>query len=178
VAKPPDRPPPATAGTVPKRIGSRAWSSSSLTRSERRALKEPGVEAIVPEPKARAARWSPSSARSSRGFVQCVLECHPEVPRVRTVFDGRAERVRGSEVSLYIRRLEDEPRLLQVRTGVHLMTSASGVVTAAGAPISAECGAAPAFAELMRHAAAVTLVDPARPVAPTIDDRARDPGCR
>jgi N-methylhydantoinase A/oxoprolinase/acetone carboxylase beta subunit len=36
-------------------------------------------------------------------------------------------------VSRYVRRLEDELRRLRVRTGVHLMTSASGVATAEGA---------------------------------------------
>jgi N-methylhydantoinase A/oxoprolinase/acetone carboxylase beta subunit len=39
----------------------------------------------------------------------------------------------GPKVARYIRRLEDELRALRVRTGVHLMTSASGVVTAEGA---------------------------------------------
>jgi N-methylhydantoinase A/oxoprolinase/acetone carboxylase beta subunit len=39
----------------------------------------------------------------------------------------------GPRVSRYVRRLEDELRALDVRTGVHLMTSASGVATAEGA---------------------------------------------
>ncbi len=39
----------------------------------------------------------------------------------------------GPKVSSYVRRLEDELRALDVRTGVHLMTSASGVATAEGA---------------------------------------------
>ena len=39
----------------------------------------------------------------------------------------------GPKVSRYVRRLEDELRALDVRTGVHLMTSASGVATAEGA---------------------------------------------
>src|SRR5205085_2775816 len=39
----------------------------------------------------------------------------------------------GPRVSRYVRRLEDELRSLGVRTGLHLMTSASGVATAEGA---------------------------------------------
>ncbi len=39
----------------------------------------------------------------------------------------------GPRVARYVGRLEDELRRLQVRTGVHLMTSASGVATAEGA---------------------------------------------
>src|SRR5438132_5369337 len=39
----------------------------------------------------------------------------------------------GPRVSTYVRRLEDELRGMDVRTGVHLMTSASGVATAEGA---------------------------------------------
>jgi 5-oxoprolinase (ATP-hydrolysing)/N-methylhydantoinase A len=39
----------------------------------------------------------------------------------------------GPKVATYIRRLEDELRGMGVRTGVHLMTSASGVATAEGA---------------------------------------------
>src|SRR5919108_6344608 len=39
----------------------------------------------------------------------------------------------GPKVSRYVRRLEDELRVRGVRTGVHLMTSASGVATAEGA---------------------------------------------
>jgi 5-oxoprolinase (ATP-hydrolysing) len=39
----------------------------------------------------------------------------------------------GPKVAGYVRRLEDELRSLGVRTGLHLMTSASGVVTAQGA---------------------------------------------
>jgi N-methylhydantoinase A/oxoprolinase/acetone carboxylase beta subunit len=39
----------------------------------------------------------------------------------------------GPKVAAYIRRLEEELRELKVGTGLHLMTSASGVVTAEGA---------------------------------------------
>ncbi len=39
----------------------------------------------------------------------------------------------GPKVAGYVRRLEDELRALGVRTGLHLMSSASGVVTAQGA---------------------------------------------
>ncbi len=39
----------------------------------------------------------------------------------------------GPKVAGYVRRLEDELRSLGVRTGLHLMSSASGVVTAQGA---------------------------------------------
>jgi N-methylhydantoinase A/oxoprolinase/acetone carboxylase beta subunit len=39
----------------------------------------------------------------------------------------------GPKVARYVRRLEDELRSMNVRTGVHLMTSASGVATAQGA---------------------------------------------
>src|ERR671916_2498003 len=39
----------------------------------------------------------------------------------------------GPKVARYVRRLEDELRGLEVKTGVHLMTSASGVATAEGA---------------------------------------------
>ena len=39
----------------------------------------------------------------------------------------------GPKVANYVRRLEEELRSMQVRTGVHLMTSASGVATAQGA---------------------------------------------
>src|SRR4029079_16495016 len=57
----------------------------------------------------------------------------------------------GPKVSRYVRRLESELRELGVRTGVHLMTSASGVATAEGAtarpvnllmsgPVAGVCG--------------------------------------
>ena len=39
----------------------------------------------------------------------------------------------GPKVASYVRRIEDELRAMGVRTGVHLMTSASGVATAEGA---------------------------------------------
>jgi len=39
----------------------------------------------------------------------------------------------GPKVATYVRRLEDELRSMGVKTGVHLMTSASGVATAVGA---------------------------------------------
>jgi N-methylhydantoinase A/oxoprolinase/acetone carboxylase beta subunit len=39
----------------------------------------------------------------------------------------------GPKVATYVRKLEDELRSMNVRTGVHLMTSASGVTTAQGA---------------------------------------------
>ncbi len=39
----------------------------------------------------------------------------------------------GPKVATYVRRLEDELRSMGVKTGVHLMTSASGVATAQGA---------------------------------------------
>jgi N-methylhydantoinase A/oxoprolinase/acetone carboxylase beta subunit len=39
----------------------------------------------------------------------------------------------GPKVSRYVRRLEEELEAMQVRTGLHLMTSASGVATAEGA---------------------------------------------
>ncbi len=39
----------------------------------------------------------------------------------------------GPKVATYVRRLEDELRSMNVRTGVHLMTSGSGVSTAQGA---------------------------------------------
>jgi len=39
----------------------------------------------------------------------------------------------GPKVATYVRRLEDELRSMGVKTGVHLMTSASGVATADGA---------------------------------------------
>ena len=39
----------------------------------------------------------------------------------------------GPKVATYVRRLEDELRGMGVRTGVHLMTSASGVATAEAA---------------------------------------------
>src|SRR5262249_60402883 len=39
----------------------------------------------------------------------------------------------GPKVSRYVRRLEQELEGLEVRTGLHLMTSASGVATAEGA---------------------------------------------
>jgi N-methylhydantoinase A/oxoprolinase/acetone carboxylase beta subunit len=39
----------------------------------------------------------------------------------------------GPKVATYVRRLEEELRAQGVRTGLHLMTSASGVATAAGA---------------------------------------------
>ena len=39
----------------------------------------------------------------------------------------------GPQVATYVRRLEEELRALDVKTGVHLMTSASGVATAEAA---------------------------------------------
>ena len=42
----------------------------------------------------------------------------------------------GPKVASYVRRLEDELRGMGVKTGVHLMTSASGVATAEGAVVA------------------------------------------
>jgi N-methylhydantoinase A/oxoprolinase/acetone carboxylase beta subunit len=109
-------------------------------REQVRRLKEAGVEAVAvcflfsfvnPEHEARVAEIVRDEFPEAFLSVSSeVLPQYREYERFSTVCLNAYV---GPTVSRYVRRLEDELRAMDVRTGVHLMTSASGVATAEGA---------------------------------------------
>src|SRR3954452_21916097 len=130
--------------TIPERIGSQGEVLGDLdeerARAEVRALKDAAVEAV-----AVCLLFSFLNPDHERRVAEIVREEFPEafcsvssevIPQYREYerFSTVALNAYvGPKVSRYIGRLEVELRRLGVRTGVDLMTSASGVVTAAGA---------------------------------------------
>jgi N-methylhydantoinase A/oxoprolinase/acetone carboxylase beta subunit len=130
--------------TVPERI-TRDGSvlvplDEERAREQVRRLKEAGVEAVAvcflfsflnPQHEARVAEIVREEFPAAFLSVSSeVLPQYREYERFSTVC---LNAYIGPKVSRYVRRLEDELRGLGVRTGVHLMTSASGVATAEGA---------------------------------------------
>lgn len=109
-------------------------------RQQIRRLKEAGVEAVAvcflfsfvnDAHEKRVAEILREEFPEAFLSVSCeVLPQYREYERFSTV---ALNAFVGPKVANYVRRLEDELRALNVRTGVHLMTSASGVATAQGA---------------------------------------------
>src|SRR5438128_1383208 len=109
-------------------------------RAEVRRLKEDGVEAIAvcflfsflnAEHEARVAELV--REEFPEAFLSVSSEVLPQYREYERFSTVCLNAFIGPKVSSYVRRLEDELRALEVRTGVHLMTSASGVATAEGA---------------------------------------------
>jgi N-methylhydantoinase A/oxoprolinase/acetone carboxylase beta subunit len=130
--------------TVPERI-TRDGSvlvplDEERAREQVRRLKDAGVEAVAvcflfsflnPAHEARVAEIAREEFPDAFLSVSSeVLPQYREYERFSTVCLNAYV---GPTVSRYVRRLEDELRGLGVRTGIHLMTSASGVATAEGA---------------------------------------------
>jgi N-methylhydantoinase A/oxoprolinase/acetone carboxylase beta subunit len=130
--------------TVPERITRDGSVLVALdeerAREQVRKLKEAGVEAVAvcflfsflnPQHEARVAEIVREEFPDAFLSVSSeVLPQYREYERFSTVC---LNAYIGPKVSRYVRRLEDELRRLGMRTGVHLMTSASGVATAEGA---------------------------------------------
>src|SRR2546426_5994195 len=130
--------------TVPERIVKDGSVLVPLDEEKARAqvqrLKEAGVEAVSvcflfsflnPEHERRVAEIVREEFPDAFLSVSSeVLPQYREYERFSTVC---LNAYIGPKVSRYVRRLEDELRSMEVRTGVHLMTSASGVATAEGA---------------------------------------------
>jgi N-methylhydantoinase A/oxoprolinase/acetone carboxylase beta subunit len=130
--------------TVPERITSDGQVLAPLdedkAREQVRKLKEAGVEAV-----AVCFLFSFLNSDHERRVADIVREEFPDaflsvssevLPQYREYerFSTVALNAYvGPKVARYIRRLEDELRSMDVRTGLHLMTSASGVSTAQGA---------------------------------------------
>src|SRR5712691_882886 len=130
--------------TVPERI-TRDGSvlvplDEDRARAQVKRLKEAGVEAVAvcflfsfvnPEHERRVAELVREEFPEAYLSVSSeVLPQYREYERFSTVC---LNAYIGPKVSSYVRRLEDELRGMDLRTGVHLMTSASGVATAEGA---------------------------------------------
>jgi N-methylhydantoinase A/oxoprolinase/acetone carboxylase beta subunit len=130
--------------TVPERIASDGEVLVALdaekARAQVRRLKEMGVEAVAvcflfsflnPDHEQRVADIVRDEFPEAFLSVSSdVLPQYREYERFSTV---ALNAFVGPKVAGYVRRLEDELRGLGVRTGLHLMSSASGVVTAQGA---------------------------------------------
>ena len=130
--------------TVPERITADGKVlvplDEEVARAQVRRLKEMGVEAV-----AVCLLFSFLNDEHERRVAEIVREEFPEaflsvssevLPQYREYERFSTVCLNayvGPRVATYVRRLEDELRALQVRTGVHLMTSASGVATAEGA---------------------------------------------
>jgi N-methylhydantoinase A/oxoprolinase/acetone carboxylase beta subunit len=130
--------------TVPERI-TRDGSvlvplDEEKAREQVRRLKEAGVEAVAvcflfsflnAEHEARVAEIVREEFPDAFLSVSSeVLPQYREYERFSTVC---LNAYIGPRVSRYVRRLEDELEAMNVKTGLHLMTSASGVATAEGA---------------------------------------------
>ncbi len=130
--------------TVPERITAEGEVLVALdeerAREQVRRLKELGVEAV-----AICFLFSFLNSDHERRVAEIVREEFPEaflsvssevLPQYREYERFSTVALNafvGPKVAGYVRRLEDELRTLGVRTGLHLMSSASGVVTAHGA---------------------------------------------
>jgi N-methylhydantoinase A/oxoprolinase/acetone carboxylase beta subunit len=130
--------------TVPERIAADGEVLVALdeerAREQVRRLKEMGVDAV-----AVCFLFSFLNGEHERRVAEIVREEFPEaflsvssevLPQYREYERFSTVALNafvGPKVAGYVRRLEDELRSLGVRTGLHLMSSASGVVTAQGA---------------------------------------------
>jgi N-methylhydantoinase A/oxoprolinase/acetone carboxylase beta subunit len=130
--------------TVPERI-TRDGSvlvplDEERAREQVRKLREAGVEAVAvcflfsflnPSHEARVAEIV--REEFPEAFLSVSSEVLPQYREYERFSTVCLNAYIGPRVSRYVRRLEDELRRLGVRTGLHLMTSASGVATAEGA---------------------------------------------
>jgi N-methylhydantoinase A/oxoprolinase/acetone carboxylase beta subunit len=130
--------------TVPERITTDGSVLVPLdeekAREQVRRLKEAGVDAVAvcflfsflnPEHEQRVAEIVHEEFPAAFLSVSSeVLPQYREYERFSTVC---LNAYIGPKVSRYVRRLEEELEAMEVRTGLHLMTSASGVATAEGA---------------------------------------------
>ncbi|HSK16716.1 MAG TPA: hydantoinase/oxoprolinase family protein [Gaiellaceae bacterium] len=105
-------------------------------RGRVRQLKEAGVEAVAvcflfsfldPRHEARVAEIV--REEFPEAFLSVSSEVLPQYREYERFSTVCLNAFIGPRVASYVRRLEDELRALDVRTGVHLMTSASGVAT-------------------------------------------------
>ncbi len=105
-------------------------------RKRVRELKEAGVEAVAvcflfsflnPEHEARVAEIV--REEFPEAFLSVSSEVLPQYREYERFSTVCLNAYVGPKVAGYVKRLEDELRALDVRTGVHLMTSASGVAT-------------------------------------------------
>ncbi len=130
--------------TVPERITAEGEVLVPLdeqrAREQVRRLKEMGVEAVAvcflfsflnPEHEQRVADIV--REEFPEAFLSVSSEVLPQYREYERFSTVALNAFVGPKVAGYVRRLEDELRGMGVRTGVHLMTSASGVVTAQGA---------------------------------------------
>ncbi len=126
--------------TVPERITGEGKVLVPLdeerARERVRELKEAGVEAVAvcflfsflnPEHEARVAEIV--REEFPEAFLSVSSEVLPQYREYERFSTVCLNAYIGPKVASYVRRLEDELRALDVRTGVHLMTSASGVAT-------------------------------------------------
>ena len=130
--------------TVPERITTDGSVLVPLdeekAREQVRRLKDAGVDAVAvcflfsflnPEHEQRVAQIVRDEFPDAFLSVSSdVLPQYREYERFSTVC---LNAYIGPKVSRYVRRLEEELEAMEVRTGLHLMTSASGVATAEGA---------------------------------------------
>src|ERR1700704_2407084 len=109
-------------------------------REQARRLKEDGVEAIAvcflfsflnPEHERRVAEIV--REEFPEAFLSVSSEVLPQYREYERFSTVCLNAFIGPKVSRYVRRLEEELAAMGVRTGLHLMTSASGVATAEGA---------------------------------------------
>jgi len=109
---------------------------ADAARERVRELKEAGVEAVSvcflfsflnPEHEARVAEIV--REEFPEAFLSVSSEVLPQYREYERFSTVCLNAFIGPKVASYVRRLEDELRALEVRTGVHLMTSASGVAT-------------------------------------------------
>jgi N-methylhydantoinase A/oxoprolinase/acetone carboxylase beta subunit len=130
--------------TVPERIttdGSVLVPLDEEKARERvRELKEAGVEAVSvcflfsflnPEHEQRVADIV--REEFPEAFLSVSSEVLPQYREYERFSTVCLNAYIGPQVSRYVRRLEEELEAMDVRTGLHLMTSASGVATAEGA---------------------------------------------
>ncbi len=130
--------------TVPERI-TRDGSvlvplDEERAREQVRRLKEAGVEAVAvcflfsflnPEHEARVAEIV--REEFPEAFLSVSSEVLPQYREYERFSTVCLNAYIGPRVSRYVRRLEEELEAMEVKTGLHLMTSASGVATAEGA---------------------------------------------
>ncbi len=130
--------------TVPERITGDGQVlvplDEDIARERVRQLKEAGVEAIAvcflfsflkPEHEQRVAEII--REEFPEAFLSVSSEVLPQYREYERFSTVALNAYVGPKVATYVRRLEEELRALNVRTGLHLMTSASGVSTAQGA---------------------------------------------
>ena len=130
--------------TVPERITGDGQVlvplDEDIARERVRELKEAGVEAIAvcflfsflkPDHEQRVAEII--REEFPEAFLSVSSEVLPQYREYERFSTVALNAYVGPKVATYVRRLEEELRALNVRTGLHLMTSASGVSTAQGA---------------------------------------------